>query len=70
MDGTYYRFTEIMELVMAHPNDMELGQKVREYYWNHWRKENKNTNKFKLEFPEDEPIIDADIDSIARRAED
>ena len=24
---------ELIEMVMSNPNDMELGKKIREYYW-------------------------------------
>lgn len=42
MDATYYRFRQIMKMVEEHPNDMELGEKVREYYWTDWKKESGN----------------------------
>lgn len=70
MDGTYYKFKQIMELVEQHPNDFDLGEKVREIYWNQ-RKEQQNPNQLKIQFPEDiTEIADDDIDKIARRAED
>jgi hypothetical protein len=70
MDGTYYKFKQIMELVEQHPNDFDLGEKVREIYWNQ-RKEQQNPNQLKIQFPEDiTEIADEDIDKIARRAED
>jgi hypothetical protein len=69
MDGTYYKFRKIMELVETFPNDMELGEAVRNYYWTNWQKQSQNHLQLKFDFG-DEPIIDADIDSVARRAED
>jgi hypothetical protein len=70
MDGTYYKFREIMELVEKYPNDFDLGEKVREIYWNQ-RREQQNPNQLKIEFPEDPvELQEEDIDKIARRAED
>jgi len=70
MDGTYYKFREIMELVEKYPNDFDLGEKVREIYWNQ-RREQQNPNQLKIEFPEDTvELKEEDIDKIARRAED
>ncbi len=42
MDATYYRFRQIMKLVEEHPNDMQLGEKIREYYWTDWKKVSAN----------------------------
>ena len=59
-----------MELVEQHPNDFDLGEKVREIYWNQ-KRDQQNPNQLKIQFPEDiEEIADEDIDKIARRAED
>ena len=71
MDGTYYRFKEIMAMVEQFPNDMELGEAVRAYYWTNWKKVSHNHNQLKIEFPEDAvELKEEDIDKIARRAED
>jgi len=69
MDGTYYKFRQIMALAEQHPNDMELGEKVREFYWAQ-KKTQANPNQLKIQFPDEEIIEDTDIDKIARRAED
>lgn len=59
-----------MELVEKYPNDFDLGEKVREIYWNQ-RREQQNPNQLKIEFPEDPvELQEEDIDKIARRAED
>jgi len=59
-----------MELVEKYPNDFDLGEKVREIYWNQ-RREQQNPNQLKIEFPEDTvELKEEDIDKIARRAED
>lgn len=70
MDRTYHKFSKIMTLVEQHPNDMELGQKVRELYWE--QKQTKvDPNQLKIQFPEDSIVInDEDIDNIAHRAID
>ena len=72
MDGTYYKFKQIMELVEQYPNDFELGEKVREIYWTNYRKEAQDPNQLTIQFPEDiqSEISEADIDKVARRAED
>ena len=56
-----------MALAEQHPNDMELGEKVREFYWAQ-KKTQADPNQLKIQFP-DEEIIE-DIDKVARRAED
>ena len=38
MDGTYYKFREIMAMVELTPNDMELGEAVRSYYHTNYKK--------------------------------
>lgn len=71
MDGTYYRFRQIMALVEEFPNDFELGEAVRAYYWTNWKKESQNHMQLKIQFPEDTlEATDEDIDKVARRAED
>jgi hypothetical protein len=42
MDGTYYRFKQVMKLVEDTPNDSELGKKLREYYLKDWKPESKH----------------------------
>jgi hypothetical protein len=70
MDGTYHKFKQIMELVEKYPNDFDLGEKVREIYWN-LRREQPNFNQLEIEFPENiQEFKDEDIDKVARRAED
>jgi len=63
------KFTNIMKLVEQYPNDMELGEKVREIYWNNRKVE--DPNQLKIEFPVDPVhITDTDIESFATRSED
>lgn len=59
-----------MSLVEQNPNDMELGEKVRQYYWLHWKKQPSDPAQLKIEFPEDGLIEDPNIDDIARRGYD
>ena len=71
MDGSYYKFKTIMQLVEQYPNDQELGAKVREEYWLNYKKTKANPDQLKIEFPDDSiEILDEDIDSIAHRALD
>ena len=70
MDGTYYRFKEIMSLVEQNPNDMTLGGKVREYYWLNWKKQPSDPAQLKIKFPEDGLEEDPNIDEIAQRGYD
>lgn len=70
MDGTYYKFKVIMQLVEQYPNDQELGAKVREEYWLNYKKNQQDPNQLRIDFPDDEIVEDKDIDSIAHRAID
>ena len=70
MDGTYYKFKVIMQLVEQYPNDQELGAKVREEYWLNYKKNQQDPNQLRIDFPGDEIVEDKDIDSIAHRAID
>lgn len=70
MDGTYYKFKAIMQLVEQYPNDQELGAKVREEYWLNYKKNQQDPNQLRIDFPDDEIVEDKDIDSIAHRAID
>ena len=70
MDGTYYKFKVIMQLVEQYPNDQELGAKVREEYWLNYKKNQQDPNQLRIDFPDDEIVEDTDIDSIAHRAID
>ncbi len=70
MDGTYYKFKVIMQLVEQYPNDQELGAKVREEYWLNYKKSQQDPNQLRIDFPDDEIVEDKDIDSIAHRAID
>jgi hypothetical protein len=69
MDETYHRFRTIMKLVEEYPNDMELGEAVRSYYWTEWKKVSDNhltppTNPNQLD------LFDEDIENVARLGED
>lgn len=70
MEGTYYKFKVIMQLVEQYPNDQELGAKVREEYWLNYKKNQQDPNQLRIDFPDDEIVEDKDIDSIAHRAID
>ena len=72
MDATYHKFRTIMKLVEEYPNDMELGEAVRSYYWTEWKKVSDNhltppeppTNPNQLD------LFDEDRENIARLGED
>lgn len=58
MDGTYYKFTEIMAMVELTPNDMELGEAVRSYYHTNYKKQQQDPNQLTIQFPEEEVLED------------
>jgi len=57
MDGTYYKFREIMAMVELTPNDMELGEAVRSYYHTNYKKQ-QDPNQLTIQFPEEEVLED------------
>lgn len=70
MDATYHRFREIMRMVEEKPNDYDLGEAVRNYYWTEWKKVSHNhltppTNPNQLNL-----FDDPDRENIARLGED
>lgn len=69
MDATYHRFREIMKMVEEKPNDFDLGEAVRNYYWTEWKKVSHNhltpTNPNQLNLFED-----PDRENVARLGED
>lgn len=58
MDGTYYKFREIMAMVELTPNDMELGEAVRSYYYTNYKKQQQDPNQLTIQFPEEEILED------------
>lgn len=68
MDATYHRFRTIMKLVEEYPNDMELGEAVRSYYWTEWKKV--SDNHLTPPSPNQLDLFDEDRENIARLGED
>jgi len=58
MDGTYHKFKEIMTMVELTPNDMELGEAVRSYYYANYEKQQQDPNQLTIQFPEEESLED------------
>jgi len=66
MDKPISNFKQLMELVELHPNDQELGKRVRVVYWEQ-RKNITDPNQLEIPF---NYATDEDIDTVANRSID
>lgn len=47
-----------MTMVELTPNDMELGEAVRSYYYANYEKQQQDPNQLTIQFPEEESLED------------